>query len=410
MTRSSDAVTGVERILFFQRGGGISGSGCSLYSLVLGLQRRGIRCSVILGQPGYLQAAFKDAGVWCRVMPLACWSRSAHVPLSSGMALRFLATLPSNLAGLVRQIRQLMPDMVYLNTSTLVGPALAARMASLPLVWHIREWLGDDTLAFLNCRLISRLAAMVIANSDFVAGQFTGLGAVRRVYNAVDVTEFDPAHFCKEEVRRELGLDPAQSVVGMLSVIARPKGHWVLLEAAPEVLRHCPNTVFLIIGGASLPEGYDSTWRARLRKALGQRYDQARAFREDVEHAGLAPHFRFLGFQADIPRLLTAMDVLVFPPVAPEGFGRPLIEAGAMKVPVVASDLGPHREIVQDGETGLLVAPKDPHALADGILALLQNPTYARRLGKAARPWVSTKFNLDGYVSGIEQVLRQIRL
>lgn len=376
----------------------------------MGLHTLGVNCSVIIGQCGWLEAQFKKAGIECRVMPLACWGRSAHVPLQAGMVARFLATLPSDLTRLVREIRRSSPDVIYLNTSALVGPALAARLVGVPVVWHVREWLGDDALAFVNCQLISRLANMVIANSDFVASQFARLGTVRRVYNAVDVTEFDPSSFCKEQVRQELGLDPARPVVGMVSVITRPKGHWVLLDAAPEILRHYPNTVFLVIGGAPLPEGYDRTLRARLRRALGRCCDQARAFEEDVQRAGLTPHFRFLGFQEDVPRLLTAMDVLVFVPVAPEGFGRPLIEAGAMEVPVVASDLGPHREIVMDGETGLLVTPKDPRALADGILTLLRNPTYAHRLGENARRRVSTKFSLVDYVSDIEQVLEQIRL
>ena len=395
-------------VLFVQQGGGMSGSSRSLYQLVMELSQQGFNCRVLLGQSGVLREWLEQQGIPVEVAPLACFTYGAHNPFRVGMLLRFLYTLPRNLWILPKLFRKLSLDAIYLNTSVLIGPALAARLAGVPVVWHIREWLGDDVLAFLNCRVISRLAALVIANSDFVAGQFAGLGAVRRVYNAVDMTEFDPTRFCKEQVRRELGLDPAQPVAGMLSVIARPKGHWVLLDAAPEILRHCPHAVFLIIGGATLSEGYDRTWRARLRRALGQRYDQAQAFREDVERAGLMSHFRFLGFQEDIPHFLTAMDVLVFPPIAPEGFGRPLIEAGAMEVPVVASRLGPHPEIVVDGETGLLVPPNDPDALAGAILKLLDDPSRARRMGQAARHRVAELFNLEQYVDGVEQVIERV--
>lgn len=397
-------------VLLFQQGGGISGSGQSLYSLVVGLQERGTRCSVILGQPGVLQDMFQQAGVECLVTPVACWSRSAHVPLRWGMAVRFILTLPTNLTRLVRRLRALNPDVVYLNTSALVGSALAARLAGLPIAWHVREWLGNDILAHLNCRLVERLANVIIANSDFVAGQFSDLIPVQRVYNGIDVDEFNPARYCRDKMRQELGLDPDQPVVAMLSIISKPKGHWMLLDAAPAILKLCPDTVFLIIGGTSLPKGYHRTWRARLRKALGQRYDTATAFQQDVFDAGVGDHFRFLGFRQDIASLLSAVDVLVFPPTDPEGFGRPLIEAGAMEVPVVASNLGPHGEIIQDGQTGLLVPANDADALAQGVIKLLRDKSLSSQMGKVARQRVIETFTMKQYIQGVTQALEEALL
>jgi glycosyltransferase involved in cell wall biosynthesis len=87
--------------------------------------------------------------------------------------------------------------------------------------------------------------------------------------------------------------------------------------------------------------------------------------------------------RSDVPQLLAACDVVVFPAVVPH-FARPLIEAAAMAKPVVASDLGGPRELVVHGSTGLLVPPNDPEALASAIAAVLEDPQAAMRMGAAA--------------------------
>jgi glycosyltransferase involved in cell wall biosynthesis len=91
---------------------------------------------------------------------------------------------------------------------------------------------------------------------------------------------------------------------------------------------------------------------------------------------------RFIGHRADVPLVLAASDVLAFPSTVPH-FARPIIEAGAMARPVVASRLGGPLELVEDGVTGLLVPPGDPAALATAIAPLLDDPERAARLGEA---------------------------
>jgi glycosyltransferase involved in cell wall biosynthesis len=85
----------------------------------------------------------------------------------------------------------------------------------------------------------------------------------------------------------------------------------------------------------------------------------------------------------DIPALLAASACLVFPSSVPH-FARPVIEAAAMGVPSVASDLGGPRELIVDGETGLLVPPNDPATLAEAVTGLLRDPARAAALGEAA--------------------------
>jgi glycosyltransferase involved in cell wall biosynthesis len=281
----------------------------------------------------------------------------------------------------------------------------------IPVVWHVREPFGQHPLLSpLMQKMIRLLSHSIVVNSDYVAREFPNCAYVYRVYNGVDLSRFDPYKVKRDRIRSELGISSDEPLIGMISVIARVKGHLVLLQAAPRVLEEFPSAKFLIVGGSPLPMGYHKTWRGRIRRLLGQEVDDEANLRSTVREAGLEKSFVFTGFRRDVPEILADLDLLVFPSIVPEGFGRPLIEAGAMEVPVVASRLGPHPEIVLDGETGLLVPPNDSDALAESILTLLRNPAYTRQLGKAARQRVSKLFSLESYVSGIEQVLRHVEL
>jgi glycosyltransferase involved in cell wall biosynthesis len=106
--------------------------------------------------------------------------------------------------------------------------------------------------------------------------------------------------------------------------------------------------------------------------------------------------------------MLAASDLLVWPANVSH-FARPIIEAGAMARPVVASDFPSSRELVRPGETGLLVPPGDPVSLADAILRVLRNPDEERRMGEAgyrlARERYDARVNTEAIVSIYEKVL-----
>jgi glycosyltransferase involved in cell wall biosynthesis len=111
------------------------------------------------------------------------------------------------------------------------------------------------------------------------------------------------------------------------------------------------------------------------------------------------------GFRTDIARVLAAGDVVVFPSLEPEGFGRPIIEAMALARPVVATDLGPSRELLGE-HAGRLVAP-EPAALAGVLGELLASPELRARLGRAGRARVEARFSLDRQVARMAEVYRE---
>jgi glycosyltransferase involved in cell wall biosynthesis len=202
------------------------------------------------------------------------------------------------------------------------------------------------------------------------------------VPNGRDLSVFRPGG-ARSRVRKELGLGDAVPLVGVVGRLEPQKGHAVLLEAWPSVLRDLPDARLLVVGDG------------RLRERLDQR---ARDLR-------VADSVIFTGFRADVPRLLDAVDVVTLPSLS-EGMPLAAIEASAMARPVVATAVDGTPEVIRDGRTGRLVPPGDPAALARALLALLRDPEAARRMGRAGRDYVLDRFTLDRHVEATARVYR----
>ena len=184
--------------------------------------------------------------------------------------------------------------------------------------------------------------------------------------------------------------------------VQRPKGHWLLLDALP----HLPSDVHLVLVTGGAPPEYGQTLRGRLKRTLGLPLDNLGAYLRDAQARGLADRMHVTGFRSDIPQVVAAADVLAFPSLLPEGFGRPIIEAMAAERPVVATDVGPSRELLGT-HAGLLVPP-DARLLADAVADLLDNPARRAQMGQAGRQRVADCFPLDRQVADMSAVFRQV--
>lgn len=186
--------------------------------------------------------------------------------------------------------------------------------------------------------------------------------------NGIDLHKFNPANIKqedKENLLKELGLEQARYIVGIIGRLVREKGFMEFFTAASLVLKRHPETYFLVIGDALVSD-----------------YDASKAeIYQHIEQLGIKEHVRFTGFRSDIPQLLSLMDVYTLPSYR-EGMPRSIIEAMAMAKPVVATNIRGCREEILDGETGFLVPVGDAKALADAILRLVENPELAAEMGK----------------------------
>lgn len=278
---------------------------------------------------------------------------------------------PALALDLARRLRRLRPRLVHVN-DPMPAAVLAARIARVPrvLVTHHTPELRvfDSRVGALWRRLGWALRPEVIytSESDRRTDARTRL-KTHVVYYGIDLDRFAAA-------RPSLVEDGP--LIGNVARLVPQKGQRTIVEAAPLVLERHPRARFVLVG--------DGDGRPELEQA--------------VAAAGLSNSFLFLGHRDDVPGLLASFEVFVLPSRF-EGLCYAVIEAQAAGVPVVATPVGGVRENVRDGETGVVVPPDDPVALAAAVNRLLEDRAEARRLAEAARDRALARYGLPRMVA-----------
>src|SRR5579859_377540 len=390
-------------LLAVHHGGGIGGAPVSLLKLLAGLDHDEFYPEAVFTEPGDVVRYAHDLRVSARTIRTGgAFFYSAHAQLGVRSLARFLRTLPSAITTAQRALHDQRPDVVHLNTSVLLAWAVAARRERIPVVWVVREVLGPNRwLRRWHARFILSHAQRVVAISDAVRACFPDAASLRRVYNAVDLAEFSPTTDVRA-VRAELGIASDRQVLMTVGSIQRVKGHWLLLDALAQPETASADLV-LVAGGA--PPSYASTLRGRVKRGLRRPLDNLEALLGDARKLGVAERIHVTGFRRDVAHVLSAADVLVFPSLAPEGFGRPIIEAMALGRPIVATDIGPSAELL-GADAGRLVPP-DAASLARALGELLRSPDERARLGQAGRLRVEACFTLDRQVAEMAAAYRE---
>ncbi len=197
----------------------------------------------------------------------------------------------------------------------------------------------------------------------------------------VDTDFFSPGRN-HTDLREELGLSTDTPLIGTLSVIRSWKGIDYLVMAMPYIVEKIPNARLVIAG--------DGIHRNTLEKT--------------IKDTGVANLVYMLGFRKDVINVLSSLNVLVHPSYANEGVPQTVLQAMALEKPVVASDLPPLREVVRDGETGLTFPVKDPGAIADAVLRVLNDNELSKRLSEEARRLVVARYSMTSMLDRIEKL------
>lgn len=387
----------MRKILYVHHGKGIGGAPLSLLYLIRGLDRQRYDPAVLCIHESEAADLFRDEGIETVVDERmhdfshtnVLWYPWWQLPKTLLRALQFIPTY----LRFRRFLRRQRCDLVHLNTSTLTAFGLAAHAEGVPVAWHIREPLHPGYLGIRRAiirRIIHHCADLVLPICRYDASQLLPSPTIRVVYNFIDFAQFDAA-IDGVPVRKELGIPDDSPVVLMLGGVNPIKGTRDFVDAAVHVLKRRSDAVFLIAG--PIPND-------RFRN----RINGLRVYREDVFRRipqSFHSQIRFLGIRSDIPQLLAASQLLCFPSTVPH-FARPVIEASAMGLPVVASDLGGPQELMMHNETGLLVPPHDPAALADAITRCINDEALRRRMGERGIAFAHEHFDAQ---SNTQEVL-----
>jgi glycosyltransferase involved in cell wall biosynthesis len=373
-----------KRILYIHHGKGLGGSPLSLLYLIRELDRARYEPVVLCLHKTSAVDLFRRAGVETHVSRgIRSFDHSTlvwyNVRRFWWLPWRLVAFLPSVL--ITRKwVKQLAPDLVHLNSMQLSPSAIGAHLADVPVVWHIREQMSTGYFGLRRWALrwaIARFGDRVIAICHNDANQVIQNSKVRVVYDFANLSEFDRS-LVPGDLRRDLKIGHDKRLVAMLGGVNPAKGTWEFVQALPQVLASCPKAHFVVLGHYPGFRG-NRGLKAALVRTL---YRYQRRLERFIRDRGLEEHVTFTGPRLDVPQVMADAELIVFPSTVPH-FARPLLEAGAMAKPVVASDLGGPREIVVREQTGLLVPPSDPSALSRAIVRILQDGALAKRMGEA---------------------------
>ena len=346
------------------------------------LERHGIATTVLLpDQPGNAADRLRAAEIDVIVMPLHRL-RATFSPMTQA---RFITGFWREVWSIRRLIRERSIDIVQIHG--LVNPhgAIAARMEGIPIVWQLLDTRPPVALRRLMMPLVTRLADVVMSTGMEVARVHPGaLGLGDRLvpfYPPVHTDSFQPDAQRRHAARAELGVPEDAHLIGTVGNLNPQKGHEYLVRAAAIVRREFPD-VFVRILGAHTPT--HASYESRLAV-------EARA-------GGLSDgtQLQFIDPGSRIAELLPAFDVFLLTSVPrSEGVPTTVLEAMACGLPVVATNVGAVREVVEDGVTGYVVAPLDPEAIAEATLRLLRDPGLRERMGRDGRARAVERFSVE---------------
>jgi len=385
------------RVLFLDHKGSLGGSELFL----LDVAQDNLETSrVVLLSDGPFRKRLEEAGVEVEVLPAP--GTVSGISREGGIRQDLLAV--PGVLGLALRVAKLSRkyEVLYANSQkALFIGALAGMIANRPVVWHQHALLAGHSLntdyyfsqahrrlaIFLSNHLIKR----VIANSKAAAEALVEAGGraeqIRVVYNGIDSSPFEAVTETEvDDLRQELGLEGVP-VLGAFGRITPWKGQDILLKALPDL----PNVHALLVGEAAPEE------RA-----------YAETIRRQSKDLGLEDRVHFVGFRRDIPQLMRLSEVVVHTSVAPEPFGRVIVEGMLACRPVVATRGGGVVEIIEDGANGVLVPPGDPKALAEALSGLLMDREKARALAEAGYETAMERFSLHAMLEGVTQQLQEV--
>lgn len=286
--------------------------------------------------------------------------------------------------------------LVYANTQkAFVIGAFAAFVARRPIVWHLHDILDKEHFSggtrSLVIKLANKFATKIIANSHATLHSFVAAGGDPSravvIWNGIDIDRFNSASGSELALARASFGAGKSPLIGIFGRLAPWKGQHVLLEALPTL----PQVHAVIVGAPLYGEDAYADQLYRL-----------------VQNLGLTGRVHFLGFRHDIPSLMQVVDIILHTSIAPEPFGRVIVEGMLAGKPVIATRGGATDEIIDDGVDGILVPAGDSDALANAIRSVLDSRSLRETMINAAIEKARARFSLKAMLAAIDQVIEDV--
>lgn len=375
------------RVLHVASHTGVSGGGSvQMARMARGLKSRGHHVEVVFSKASWRPGKKRgqNAGVGeLEANGIAChaFSMQKTLGLLPGGARDFRVFLQTGNFDILhahkaRALRFALDNIQAGSTPSVRPIIIAQRGNSYPLDEHTQNLFGDTRVGAVVC-VAEEVARLVIEGG--IAPQ-----KVVTIYGGVDETEFD-FRISGDAVRREFNIAPDAPVIGLVANYDAKKAHADFFECCQLLVKKFPTLKVLVVGKDMPPN-----------------------LQEELRTLNIDKNVILTGFRSDIPQVLAAMDISVNCSKSGEGLTGALRESLCMKTPVVCTDVGGNRELIQNEKTGILVPPGDMKAMANSIEGLLLERERAKELAENGYRLVLQNFTETARVAKLQSLYHRL--
>lgn len=388
----------MHKILYLHSSNELYGADRSLLRMASLVDRNVFQPYVILpndiSYEGLLSRALSEKKIPVMEMSLGVLRRKYFSPFG---LLRILGQTLSSSVRMSRYLRSEGFSLVHSNTTAVMSGGVAARLAGVPHVWHVREiiqqpkWLNTFFAHSLNLFATRVVAVSGPVKENLVRTQPGLADKTVVIHNGIDPSAYDRVSGEEiSELRQSWGANQGSVVIGMVGRISSWKGQAFFLNAAAELVKNYPGIRIVLVGG-------DVPGESRLAELT-----------QLVQQLGMKDHVCVDDFRLDIPCVLSSFDIFVLPSTRPDPFPTVVLEAMAVGKPVVATRHGGAIEQVADGASGFLVSPQDPGEMAAALARLVESPELRLKMGEAGRKRLLEHFRVEQHIRAVEDLYAHI--
>ena len=386
----------MKKILFYSHTGTVSGAENVLLMALRRIDRRRFSPMAVCPAEGSLAETISGFGVPVKTIdPL-----EARFTWRIDLLFRYLASFIGTYRQLRAAIKDGNPDLIHANS---IRAGLAATAASVgtrtPVFWHLQDELPRHPLSsairiFAAASSRVRLIAASKATADSFCGRIRGVFQTRTplrvIHNVVELDNFntDPRH--RDEIRKELGLGESEFVIGVVGQITPRKGQLELIRVFADSQSQMPSSTLLIVGAPMFNQ--DDLYLEELKNLTGE--------------LGLANRVKFIGKRQDVVQVMQSLDVLVVNSRS-EAFVIVALEAMACGTPVIATDVGGIREMIEHKVSGWLVPFGDERLLAEALTTFSHRPDIRLAFSTAGKSAVTERFHAGKFSEQLEDFFEQ---
>jgi len=384
------------KILFYSHTGTVSGAENILLLALKRLNRSRFTPSAICPAEGNLAEKISELGISCRTVAPLEMRFTWRVDLLFKYLLSFWRTFKQLRAA----INETKPDLIHANSirAGLVATAASAGMKTL-VFWHLQDELPRHPLssAIRFCAVASsrvRLIAASQATADSFRGRvfkfFKNRTPLRVIHNVIELENFEVDSRNRRKIREELRLGEGEFVIGVVGQITTRKGQLELVRTFAEARKQMPSSTLLVVGAPMF--NLDYLYLEQLKQT--------------VQELGLEQHVKFTGKRSDVAQMMQALDVLVVNSKS-EAFVIVAIEAMACGTPVIATEVGGIREMIEHKVNGWLVPFGDEKVLSEALITLNRQPEMRAAFSEAGKKLVAERFHAEKFIADLEDFFEQ---